>query len=112
MTAPRLSRRLILKAPTRQPDGAGGFTRGWTALGALWAEVAPGTPRVTAQPGLAEARLPLRITLRGAPVGAPSRPVAGQRFRDGARIYAIDSVNESDLGGRFLLCLSHEEAAL
>ena len=111
MNTPRLSRRLSLEAPTRTADGAGGFTQGWTALGTLWAEVAPAAPRLAAQPGATESRLPLRITVRGAPFGSPSRPEAGQRIRDGTRIFPIASVAE-DFGGRFLLCLAHEEAAL
>jgi head-tail adaptor len=111
MRTPRLSRRLTLETPTRASDGAGGFTKGWTGLGTLWAEVAPAALRTAAQPGATETRLPLKITVRGAPVGAPSRPQAGQRFRDGARVYPIASVAE-DAQGRFLLCLAHKEAAL
>ena len=112
MKAPRLSRRLVLEAPTRVPDGAGGFTCTWAALGTLWADLVPGTPRLSDRPGAAEQRLPLRVTLRGAASGAPSRPVPGQRFREGARLYAIQSVAEADPDGRFLLCLAHEETAL
>ena len=108
----RLQRRLVLEAPARTPDGLGGFTSAWTPLGTLWAEVLPGTPRVQDQPGATEARLPLRITLRGAPPGAPSRPRPGQRFRDGARLYPITHVAEADPQGRFLLCLASEETAL
>jgi head-tail adaptor len=111
MRTPRLSRRLSLEAPTRLSDGAGGFTQGWIALGTLWAEVAPAAPRLAAQPGATETRLPLKIIVRGAPFGSPSRPEAGQRFRDGTRVFPISSVSD-DLGGRFLLCLAHEEAAL
>lgn len=112
MKAPRLSRRLVLEAPTRSPDGAGGFTTAWSALGTLWADLATGAPRVADRPGGAEQRLPLRITLRGAPLGAPSRPVPGQRLREGDRLFAIQSVTEADPEGRFLLCLAHEETAL
>lgn len=107
-----LNRRLVLEAPTRTPDGAGGFTLAWDALGTLWAAIAPGAPRLQDQPGAAEARQPLRITLRGAPHGAPSRPVPGQRFREGSRLYAITAVTEADPAGRFLLCLAREETAL
>lgn len=112
MRTPRLDRCLVLEAPERVPDGAGGFTRGWVALGTLWAELSAGAPRLTDRPGAAEQRLPLRVMLRAAPLGAPSRPVAGQRFREGARLYAIDAVGEADPEGRFLLCLAHEETAL
>jgi head-tail adaptor len=50
-----------------------------------------------------------RITVRAAPQGAPSRPKPSQRFRDGARIFSIDAVTESDPGGRFLVCFATEE---
>lgn len=112
MRSPRLSRRLQLEAPVRNPDGAGGFVTTWTTLGTLWAELEPGTTRVAAQPGGTESRLPIRVVVRAAPLGAPRRPVAGQRFRDGTRLYAIASVTQADPLGRFLTCLAHEELAL
>ena len=40
MTAPRLTRQLMLEDPLQVSDGAGGFTEIWQALGTLWAEVA------------------------------------------------------------------------
>lgn len=106
-----LNRPLVLETATRAPDGAGGFTLAWTPLGTLWAAVLPGTPRTLDQPGGAERRVPLRITVRGAAPGAPSRPQAGQRFRDGARTYPIAQVSEADPQGRHLLCLAHEDTA-
>ena len=109
---PRLARRLTLEAPVLAPDGAGGFARGWSALGTLFAEVERGAARVTAQPGGGESRRSLRITVRGAAPGAPSRPQPGQRFREGARLYPISAVSEADAQGRFLLCLAHEESTL
>ena len=33
MSAPRLNRKLVLEAPTRVADGAGGYTVTWAALG-------------------------------------------------------------------------------
>ncbi len=111
MRDPRLRRRLTLEAPIRNPDGSGGFSKGWFELGCLWAEVALAGARLAAQPGATETRIPLRVTVRAAPFGSPSRPEPGQRFRDGARVFPIASVAE-DAQGRFLLCLAHEEAAL
>jgi head-tail adaptor len=40
MTRRFLSRRLVLEAPDRVPDGAGGFSETWVALGHVWAEIA------------------------------------------------------------------------
>lgn len=50
-----------------------------------------------------------RITVRAAPQGAPSRPTPLQRFRDGARLFAIEAVTEADPEGRFLVCFAREE---
>ena len=94
MTAPRLNRALVLERPARVPDGAGGFSEAWEALGSLWAEVTA-----------------YRVVVRAAPEGSSMRPAAGQRFRDGARVYAIRAVAERDPGGRFLICFCDEEVA-
>lgn len=87
----RLNRSLVLETPSRVADGAGGFVQGWSALGVLWAHVQG-----------------KRVTVRGA-VG-PQRPVEGQRFRDGARVFAIGAVTEADVDGRYLLCMVEELA--
>ena len=39
MTAPRLNRILVLEAPERVADGAGGYDETWVAQGELWAVV-------------------------------------------------------------------------
>lgn len=108
MTAPRLTRALVLEAPVRVPDGAGGFAAGWEPRGTLWAEVVPASGGRVAAEGLAPQRLRHRITVRAAPSGAASRPVAGQRLREGARIFAITGVTERDAEGRYLLCFAEE----
>ena len=107
--AVRLDRPLTLEAQTRSSDGAGGFTETWTALGTLWAEVAPGSGRDVAGVEVTLASVPLRITVRGARVGSAARPVAGQRFRDGTRLFPILAVTERDLGGQYLVCFAREE---
>ena len=105
----RASRPLILEEMSRAPDGAGGWHGDWRQLGTVWGEVRPGTGRAVAAPGGPLSRLPLRIRVRAAPQGAPSRPVAGQRFRDGARLYAIRAVTEDGPDARWLLCMAEEE---
>jgi head-tail adaptor len=112
MKAPNLNRRLSLEEPLRTPDGAGGHSTAWTELGALWARIDPLTPRLAPIPAGQATTAPLRITVRAAAPGAPSRPRPGQRFREGARVYAVTAVQEADPQGRFLLCLAQEEAAL
>ncbi|NJS38774.1 MAG: head-tail adaptor protein [Rhodobacteraceae bacterium] len=57
------------------------------------------------------AAVPYRITVRAAPTGAVSRPKAGQRFREGTRLFPILAVTEADPYGRFLTCFAREEVA-
>lgn len=109
MTVARLNRKLVLEAPERLSDGSGGFVDGWVPKGTLWAEVRARTGRETAQIGAAVSRMAYRIVVRGAPYGAPDRPVPHQRFREGARIFTILAVAEQDFEGRYLVCFAEEE---
>ncbi len=109
MSRPRLSRWLVLEEATDVADGSGGYNRSWALRGRLWAEILPGAGRETTGVEVVQATLPLRITVRGAVVGAPSRPVPGQRFRDGSRTFAILAVTERDPDGRYLVCAAREE---
>ena len=106
MSAPEMNRRLLLEAPERLEDGAGGFSEIWVALGHVWAAVEPrGGGREVDQ----AARMQLKITMRGVPLGAGARPDAAMRFVDGDRIYRIEAVHEGDTLGRTLVCYAVEE---
>lgn len=107
-----LNRRLVLEAPVPVPDGAGGSGTQWVAQGTLWARLEPRTGGETAGAAAALSRARYRIVVRAAPAGAPSRPVPGQRLRDGARIFAITAVTEHDARARYLACLAEEEVVL
>ena len=109
MRAPVLSRRLVLETPERIADGAGGYVTTWVPLGSLWAEVAARTGRKVREGVASVSRVPVRITVRAAPHGAASRPVAGQRLREGARVFAVIAVAEADNAGRYLTCQAEEE---
>lgn len=105
MNTPQFNRKLVLEAPTRSSDGAGGFSEIWQALGIIWGEVLPrGAGRE-----VEASELKLKITVRAAPQGAPSRPTAAMRFRDGDRVYNIDAVTEAEAAGRYLVCFVKEE---
>lgn len=106
-----LTRALVLEEGVRTPDGAGGFTLAWTALGTLWAQVTARSGRETFVAGRPEGRVNYRILVRGAPVGAISRPCADQRFREGDRIFGILSVAEADPRGRYLEITAEEGRA-
>ena len=49
--------------------------------------------------------------MRASPPDAPSRPVAGQRLREGARIFVIHAVADDPGMARYLTCFAQEETA-
>ena len=111
MTPPRLDCSLMLEAPTRVSDGAGGYVNDWKPLGMLWVALKAGSGRQSGAFATSVSRVPYRITVRAAPHGAPSRPIPGQRFRDGTRIFNITAVAEVDAHAKYLICHAEEEVA-
>ncbi|MEM8536383.1 MAG: head-tail adaptor protein [Pseudomonadota bacterium] len=111
MKAPKLNRSLVLEAPVKLADGAGGYTRSWEPLGVLWAEVKAGSGRERAASATTVSQVPYRITVRAAAAGAPSRPEPGQRLRDGTRLFGVLAVAEYRTDARFLTCHAVEEVA-
>ena len=111
MSGPRLTSKLALERLEAVPDGAGGMHESWVALGVLWGEVKPRSGRETIGEAGQVSVTGFRITVRGAAQSHSARPLAEQRFRDGTRVFRINSVTEADPGGRFLLCLCDEEVA-
>jgi head-tail adaptor len=104
-----LTRALVLEGAQRVANGTGGYAESWVALGTLWAEVVAGSGRDVPGEEVTISSVPYRITVRGAPVGAPSRPRVAHRFRDGLRVFRILAVTERDAGGQFLTCFAREE---
>ena len=105
----KLNRRLTLEEPQQVADGAGGFNRTWTALGQLWADIRVSNGKEVEGDGLSLSSTALKIVVRAAPVGAPSRPRPDQRFREGTRLYRILAVQELAPDGRYLTCNATEE---
>ena len=112
MSAPRLNRRLVLEAPDRVPDGAGGYRQTWVALGG-------DVGRGEARDGAGEAR-GLRGDLLGALPDlrarrAGGRPVAARGRSKGSAMAGgsnrIHAVTEADPAARFLVCYTYEEGA-
>lgn len=109
MTAPNLSRKLVLEAPQKVADGAGGYVVTWASLGDVWAEVSARTGREKAGGAAPLSTVGYRIVVRGAPFGDSRRPSPDQRFREGARVFRILAVAERDPEGRYLICFADEE---
>lgn len=110
MSGVRLDHKLVLEAPVDLPDGAGGLARSWAVLGTLWGEITPRTGRETRGETGPMTTTGFRITVRAAPVGQSNRPDAGQRFRCGARIFAIHAVTERARAPQYLVCMAEEES--
>lgn len=95
----QMNRALVLETVVRSPDGAGGFAESWVALGALWAGVEPVgsvTPRA-------------KVFVRAMPNTSLARPVPGQRFREGGRLYVIRHVAALLSNARVLVCFTDVE---
>lgn len=108
----KLNRLLVLEAPQRISDGAGGFDETWAAQGMHWASVRARTGRETSDGTAQVSNTAYRIIVRAAPHGAPSRPRPEQRFRDGARVFRIEAVAETDSAARYLTCYAEEEVSV
>lgn len=109
MSLPRLTRTMILEQPVRSDDGAGGYVTTWAALGTLHADVKTGTGRQSGGIVATLSKITCRVIVRAAPEGAPSRPVVGQRLREGNRVFRIDAVAPFDRGAHYLTCFAVEE---
>ncbi|WP_333829496.1 head-tail adaptor protein [Pararhodobacter sp.] len=109
MSGYRLNRPMVLEEAVVLPDGAGGHTLDWQALGTLWAELRPGAGRERRGEIGPEGSMLFRVFLRAAPQGSPQRPRPDQRLRQGARIFRILTVSEADAAGAFLICHAREE---
>lgn len=98
-----MRRRLVLEAPVETADGLGGTKQSFKRVAALWAQLEwlAGTERW--REGRPEQFGSHRITLRWR-AGID----AGQRFRDGDRIYAIRALGDPDGSCRRLVCLAEE----
>jgi len=87
----RFNRRLALEAPVETPDGAGGVTRTYEQVVALWAEVTPSAARSDVDADRLGARVTHRIVIR-----APRALSTRHRFAEGTRHYRIASFRETD----------------
>jgi SPP1 family predicted phage head-tail adaptor len=99
-----LRHRLIIEAPSEQPDGAGGVVRTWTVLGTVWAAL---EPLAADDVLLADKRVGLvthRVRLRHR-----ADLSLGHRFRLGARVLVIRALRDPEERGAVIECLVAEE---
>lgn len=112
MSGRRLTSRLVLEQRRDVPDGAGGLSQSWVPLGVLWGEVSPRSGRESAGDAGQVSLTGFKILVRAAPQGQSARPLPDQRFREGARVFRINSVTEDGPDGRYLVCLCDTEVAV
>jgi SPP1 family predicted phage head-tail adaptor len=91
-----LRHRLVLEAPAETPDGAGGTSRGYEMIAALWARVTPVSARGDLVAAGTGATVTHRIVIR-----SRSDVTTRHRLRDGARIFRIEALRDHDGRGRF-----------
>lgn len=85
-----LNRRLVLQAPSESDDGAGGVTRGYTAVTTLWAQVTPQPMRADVAADSLGAALRFRIVIR-----SRADVTTRHRFQEGAVVYRIVAARPS-----------------
>ena len=105
---PKLTRKLVLEERQRVPDGGGGATENWTALGSHWGALRAVAAREATAGGRPVSRVTHELFVRGAPPGSPRRPTADQRFRMGSRVFAVRGVSEADDSAGWLRCWVEE----
>ena len=99
----RLRHRLVLEAPARTSDGAGGAVVQWTPVACMWAEIRPIRQASGVKAEKMAASVTHRITVRsGCDV------TTSMRFRQGERIFEIDGLQDDDGRGRFLTYVVRE----
>ncbi|WP_439492901.1 phage head closure protein [Bosea sp. (in: a-proteobacteria)] len=98
-----LRRRLLLEAAVTTPDGLGGTTQVYETVAAVWAQLEWIAGGERWRLGRPEQVATHRVTLRWR-AGVD----AGQRLRDGDRLFDIRAVADPDGGRRRLVCLVQE----
>ncbi|PTM38736.1 phage head closure protein [Bosea sp. 124] len=94
-----LRRRLVLEAAVATPDGIGGATQAFETVAALWAQVEWLSGGEHWRRGRSEQAATHRVTMRWR-TGVD----AGQRLRDGERLFDIRAVADPDGSRRRLVC--------
>jgi len=104
LQAGQFSVRLNVEKEVETADGCGGFETIWTAQFDIWAKLVPVSAAVVRTADNEHGQLTHYIYIRKAP-GIES----GMRFVKGARKFLINTVQDPDETGRYLVCLAREE---
>jgi head-tail adaptor len=105
-----MTRRFALERDEIMGDGGGGGDRAWRTIGWHWGAVAGAPGKIEDDDAVARSRTLALVRLWARPHGDVGRPCAGDRLREGRRLFRILAVAEDDPAGRFLVCRVEEEA--
>lgn len=100
-----LRSRLVVQAAVDTPDDTGAFTRSWTNVATLWANIVPLAAKQQFLADAIEVAISHHVTIR-----FRADVVNGMRFLLGDRALLIRAVTDTDMRGRFLLCRCEEFA--
>lgn len=98
--------RLTREVPVEVADGQGGASLSWSSAGAVWARIEPVSHATSEVAGATRVVLTHRIWIPW-----QTGVAAGQRLRQGTRIFAIQAVRDPDESARYLVCDCEEEAS-
>lgn len=101
----QMTARLVLEAPHAVSDGQGGETVAWVPAASPWARIEPVSTSNGEEASAETATISHRIW-----IGFREGVAAGQRFRMGARLFAVKLVRDPDETGRYLVCHCEEAA--
>src|SRR3546814_5935310 len=87
----QMTARLDLEAPQAAADGQGGAVAGWVVAASLWAWIEPVSAVIAEQASADMARITHRIWVR-----FRGDVAAGQRFRQGGRVFLVGLVRDPD----------------
>jgi SPP1 family predicted phage head-tail adaptor len=99
----QLTARLDLESAVETPDGQGGATVAYQVGSSHWARLEPIAAELVELGTVDRQTATHRIWIRHAAGVAP-----GKRFRKGARIFDIVTVQDPDETGRYLVCRVRE----
>ncbi|WP_158215851.1 phage head closure protein [Notoacmeibacter marinus] len=99
MDAGKLRTRLVLEAPVRTPDEAGGQDVQWHAVGEFFAHVEPVGARQTTEGEAERQEITHRVTLRHRNDVSPA-----MRLLRNGHAMRVETVRDLDGSGRYLVC--------
>lgn len=104
-----LRKQVTIQAETSTPDGAGGYTVGWTNVATVWADIKPLSGNEPFVAGHLEGHVTHRVTMR---YRTDIAVTTDMRLLYGARLFNIRAVMNTDEQNHWWELLVEEGAAV